>query len=72
MLTIGDGKSINFWTDRWVGSVNFEALYPILYSISIQNEDFVSDIYKIMVELSNGSCYLEDHCSFGSMNWLMI
>ena len=47
MLRVGNGKSIKFWKDKWVGELSFEILFPRLYSLSIQKECFVFDVYQI-------------------------
>ena len=41
---VGDGTSILFWHDRWIGNNTLKFLYPELYNFSDDKEACISDV----------------------------
>ena len=43
-FTIGDGKSVYFWKDRWAGSSPLALVFPSLFSKARSKDDSVFDM----------------------------
>ncbi|GAU36827.1 hypothetical protein TSUD_320640 [Trifolium subterraneum] len=41
---MGDGNTINFWKDIWVGNQTLQQRFPRLYGISVQQDNSVRDV----------------------------
>lgn len=42
--TIGDGRSLLFWPNRWLGSKPLKEVFPALFAISSQKDEFVGKV----------------------------
>lgn len=43
-LKVGDGRTILFWKDIWLGTTTLSSLFPTLYGILNNNEEKLSDV----------------------------
>lgn len=43
---VGNGLTTSFWKDIWVGSSSHRSAFPRLYSLSIQKEASIADIWS--------------------------
>lgn len=50
-FVVGNGRSVRFWLDNWVGVGPLCRLFPKLFRLSVNKEASVSDCY----EMRNGS-----------------
>ncbi|GFY88782.1 hypothetical protein Acr_06g0007220 [Actinidia rufa] len=44
-LRVGDGSTIKFWKDIWLGNLPLLSQYTTLYRITINKSEFLSDVY---------------------------
>ena len=44
-LRVGDGTTIKFWKDIWLGILPLYSQFPTLYRITINKSEFLSDVY---------------------------
>ncbi|GFZ02650.1 hypothetical protein Acr_15g0012580 [Actinidia rufa] len=44
-LRVGDGSTIKFWKDIWLGNLPLQSQFPTLYRITINKFEFLSDVY---------------------------
>lgn len=44
-IVVGDGRSIKFWTDLWIGDKIFKVAFPRLFPLSVQKDTFVVDLF---------------------------
>jgi hypothetical protein len=42
---VGNGDSIRFWLDRWIGNCALQNIYPNLFSIAYDKEILVSKVF---------------------------
>jgi hypothetical protein len=43
---MGNGRNTSFWEDSWVGDTSLRESFPRLFSISVQQEDSVADLWN--------------------------
>ena len=43
-LRVGDGSTIKFWKDIWLGNVPLQSAYPTLFRITVNKSEFLSDV----------------------------
>ncbi|GJY85830.1 RNA-directed DNA polymerase, eukaryota, reverse transcriptase zinc-binding domain protein [Tanacetum coccineum] len=51
---VGDGASVAFWNDVWIGNSNLKTTFPRLYSLEIAKDCLVADRYTFSAS-SDGS-----------------
>ncbi|GFY80587.1 hypothetical protein Acr_01g0003960 [Actinidia rufa] len=44
-LRFGDGSTIKFWKDIWMGNLPLQSQFSTLYKITINKSEFLSDVY---------------------------
>lgn len=50
-ISIGDGRSIAFWTDEWVDGKSLKNLFPRIFSIILQKEETLAEVFQRKEEL---------------------
>ncbi|GKF20860.1 hypothetical protein Tco_0069498 [Tanacetum coccineum] len=48
---VGDGASVAFWNDVWIGNSNLKTTFPRLYSLEIAKDCLVADRYTFSASL---------------------
>jgi hypothetical protein len=43
---VGNGCSVRFWDDRWIGQISLSAIYPNLYHIAYDKNILVSQVFQ--------------------------
>lgn len=52
-LSIGDGKSIRFWTDEWVDGKKLSNLFPGIFRVIINTEESIAEVWQRKEEQFN-------------------
>ena len=46
-IQLGNGSRIRFWQDAWIGDACLKAEFPRLYSLSINKDGFISNLWNV-------------------------
>lgn len=45
-ISVGDGRKTAFWEDLWIGQNSLKATYPVFYSIYLQRNASISQMWN--------------------------
>lgn len=45
-IIVGDGRQTDFWADYWFGQTNMKYMFPVFYSISLQQHDTINKMWS--------------------------
>ncbi|RVW27728.1 hypothetical protein CK203_109968 [Vitis vinifera] len=48
-FSVGNGRRVSFWRDRWCGDAPLCDSFPSIYALSIQKEVWVADVWDPLV-----------------------
>lgn len=43
-IVVGDGKATKFWHDSWINGHSLKDVYPRIYALSLDKDNFISDL----------------------------
>ena len=43
-IKVGNGKSISFWKDNWMGGISLSNEFPRLYALLVHKNAFIADM----------------------------
>ncbi|RVX03344.1 hypothetical protein CK203_019918 [Vitis vinifera] len=49
-FSVGNGRRVSFWRDRWCGDAPLCESFPSLYALSIEKEAWVADVWDPLVQ----------------------
>ena len=52
-LRVGDGSSIMFWKDVWLGNISFQSLFPTLFRILCNKSETLGDVLARFEDLQS-------------------
>ena len=50
VFSIGDGRRVRFWEDRWCGDDTLSRSFPSLFELTASKEEWVAEVWVVSGE----------------------
>ena len=50
VFSVGDGRKVRFWVDRWCGDEALSLSFPFLYALATSKEAWVLEVWDALGE----------------------